>query len=232
VRVSALVGSIAANAAVAGLIALVTSLASHDAEPERKPEPVDIVQDDPPPPPKLVATVDDPPPKLVEPVPPRPHPRRSAPAQPRGGHAPGSLPSPPTEPMPTPDTTAAGSGSGSDTGDGHGSGTGSGDGSGSGAGDPGIDRSSPPIPLDANPPRVLPYTTDAMRDRVAGDVQLVLAITADGKVGGVTVRRGLGHGLDEVAANIARGFRFRPALDHAGKPTTGSVRWRFHFAPP
>jgi TonB family protein len=76
------------------------------------------------------------------------------------------------------------------------------------------------------------YTAEALRDRVSGDVQLVLMVDPLGHVGSATVRRGLGHGLDEIATRLAMQIRFRPARDRAGKPTTGTVRWRFHFQPP
>jgi TonB family protein len=105
---------------------------------------------------------------------------------------------------------------------------GGGDGDGMGA----IDRSARPVPLEPSAAQTSMYTAEALRDRVSGDVQLVLMVDPLGHVGSATVRRGLGHGLDEIATRLAMQIRFRPARDRAGKPTTGTVRWRFHFQPP
>ena len=67
---------------------------------------------------------------------------------------------------------------------------------------------------------------------MSGDVSLVLAVDPLGRVGRATIRRGLGHGLDEIATGIAMQIKFRPARDRAGRPVAGTVRWRFHFEPP
>ena len=112
-----------------------------------------------------------------------------------------------------------------------GGGTGEG-GGGDGGGGGVIDLSSRPVPFETDTARTLPYTAEAQRDRVSGDVHLVLAVDPLGHVGRATVRRGLGHGLDEIATRLALQIRFRPARDRAGKPTAGTVRWRFHFQPP
>lgn len=127
------------------------------------------------------------------------------------------------------DVTASGETEGSGTG-GAGAGTGLGDGDGAGAA--AIDRSAPAVPLDPDLSQTLPYTAEAARGRVSGDVHLVLVVDPLGHVGQVTVRRGLGHGLDEIAVAQARKIRFRPARDRAGSATVGKVRWRYHFEPP
>jgi len=123
---------------------------------------------------------------------------------------------------------ATGSG---DSPSGSGSGSGStGDGSGSAASE--IDRSGPPVPVDPSAARTLPYTAEATRDRVSGDVVVSLEIDDQGRVAKATVKRGLGHGLDEIATKIAMQLQFRPATDRSGAPVAGKVRWRFHFQPP
>lgn len=113
------------------------------------------------------------------------------------------------------------------SGGGAGQGTG---GSGSGAG--AVDLSARPVPLDLNSLQTLMYTAEAQRDRVSGDVHLVLTIDPLGHVGRATLRRGLGHGLDEIAIKRAMQLRFVPAKDRAGNPTVGTVTWGFHFEPP
>jgi periplasmic protein TonB len=132
----------------------------------------------------------------------------------------------PSEPVSGDD--AQGSGGAGEGAGGNGSGAGNGDGSGVGA----IDLSSRPVPLETDTSRTLPYTAEAQRDRISGDVHLVLTIDPLGHVGRATVRHGLGHGLDEIATRLAMQIRFRPARDRTGKPTVGTVRWRFHFQPP
>jgi len=79
---------------------------------------------------------------------------------------------------------------------------------------------------------VLPYSDAAMHARVSGDVVLSLQIDTEGNVSGSTVMKHLGYGLDEIAIDVAKRFRFRAARDFAGTPTAGRVSWRFHFAPP
>jgi len=127
--------------------------------------------------------------------------------------------------------SGSGSSSGSGTGSGSGSSSGSGTGTGSGSGS-GVDRSGPPVPIDASAARTLPYTAEATRDHVHGDVVVAIEVDPLGHVARASVQRGLGHGLDEIATGIAMQFRFRPATDRSGTPISGRVRWRFHFQPP
>ncbi|HEY6174139.1 MAG TPA: energy transducer TonB, partial [Kofleriaceae bacterium] len=110
-----------------------------------------------------------------------------------------------------------------------GSGTGTGRGNGDGNAD--IDLSARPVPLNATDV-TLPYTEEAARGRVGGNVIVELSIDPLGNVGRATIARGLGHGLDEIAVRTAMQLRFRPARDRAGRPIAATVRWRFHFDPP
>jgi protein TonB len=156
-------------------------------------------------------------------APPRKAPRVDAEAPPSTNIAP-----PSTDVSPPPATTdGAGAGAGSE-GAGSGGGAGAGNGNGRGA----VDLHAPPVPIDASSARVLPYTEAALHARISGDVVLSLQIDAQGAVTGATVMKRLGHGLDEIAIDVAKRFRFRPARDVTGAPTAGRVSWRFHFAPP
>lgn len=149
---------------------------------------------------------------------------------PAGGSAdatpPGDAPGHPSE-------EPAGDGTGTGTGAGSGAGSGdSGAGGGGGGGGPGIDLSRRAVPINAATSRVMPYTADALRKRITGDVRLVLHVDAQGAVVNTTFRQRLGHGLDEIAAAAARKIRFHPARDPLGRPTEGRVLWKFHFTPP
>src|SRR5262249_32629069 len=105
----------------------------------------------------------------------------------------GLPPETPTVEAPAPGTDGAiHSGSGSQLGAG-------GDGTGAGGGGGWIDLTARPVPIDASSARVLPYTEAALRDRISGDVVLVLHVDAQGAVTGATVRKPLGHGLDDIA---------------------------------
>lgn len=115
--------------------------------------------------------------------------------------------------------TAASQGPGSNGGAGTGHGTGSGEGAGSGIGDGfgGGTGGGPYRPGSGiEPPRLLrevkaSYTDEARRRGLTGDVLLEIVVRRDGSVGDVTVRRGLGAGLDERAIEAIRQWRFAPA---------------------
>jgi TonB family protein len=112
-----------------------------------------------------------------------------------------------------------------------GNGSGSGSGNGNADGNIELDRSARPLPLNATDV-TLPYTEEAARRRVGGNVIVELSIDPLGDVRRATIARGLGYGLDEIAMRTALQLRFRPARDRAGRPTAATVRWRFHFDPP
>jgi protein TonB len=104
-----------------------------------------------------------------------------------------------------------GTGTGRGTGDGEGVGSGIGPGSGGGTGG-GPYRAGSGVEA----PRLLrevkaTYTDEARRRGTTGNVILEIVITRDGNVGDVSVRRGLGAGLDERAIEAVRQWKFAPA---------------------
>jgi TonB family protein len=107
--------------------------------------------------------------------------------------------------------TAEGSGTGAGAGVGPGSGSGIGPGSGGGTG------GGPYRPgAGITPPRLIRevkavYSEEARRAGISGDVVLEIVVRRDGSVGDVTLRRGLGAGLDDRAIQAVRQWRFSPA---------------------
>jgi TonB family protein len=55
------------------------------------------------------------------------------------------------------------------------------------------------------------YSEEARKLRIEGSVLLEVIFARSSQVRVLRVMRGLGHGLDENAADAARGIRFRPA---------------------
>jgi TonB family protein len=56
------------------------------------------------------------------------------------------------------------------------------------------------------------YTEEARRAGIEGEVVLEVLFGARGEVQILRVVRGLGHGLDEAAIEVAQKVRFKPAL--------------------
>ncbi len=56
------------------------------------------------------------------------------------------------------------------------------------------------------------YTEEARNLKIEGAVSLRVLFTAQGEVRVLETVRGLGHGLDEIANQVARQIRFKPAL--------------------
>jgi TonB family protein len=75
------------------------------------------------------------------------------------------------------------------------------------------------------------YTDEARRMKIEGEVQLEVLFRASGEVDILRVVRGLGHGLDENAAQAARTIRFLPAK-REGRPvdSTATVHIIFQLA--
>jgi TonB family protein len=121
-----------------------------------------------------------------------------------------------------------GTGTGRGTGDGEGLGSGIGPGSGGGIGG-GPYRAGSGV----EPPRLLrevkaKYTDEARRRGTTGNVILEIIINRDGTVGEVSVRRGLGAGLDERAIEAVRQWKFAPAR-RLGEPVDVIVEVAVEF---
>jgi TonB family protein len=71
-----------------------------------------------------------------------------------------------------------------------------------------------PVLLNLAQPR---YTEEARALKIQGTVSMGVLVTENGDVDSVLIFRGLGHGLDEQAADVARKLKFAPAT-RSGKP--------------
>lgn len=111
----------------------------------------------------------------------------------------------------------AGTGSGGGIGSGRGTGLGEGSGGGTGGGEyrPGNGVTSPEIVFEKRPE----YTSEAMRAKVQGVVEVEALVNPDGSVGRVQITRSLDDrfGLDQKAIEAVRMWRFRPGM-RLGKP--------------
>ena len=125
--------------------------------------------------------------------------------------APGTVDAPPAS-TPSPGPGQGGrAGAGQGAGNGAGAGAGIGDGAGGGTGG-GPFRPGSGI----TPPRLLrevkaTYTDEARRQGIRGEVLLEIVVLRDGRVGDVTVLRGLPAGLDARAVAAVRQWEFAPA---------------------
>ncbi|HVL66072.1 MAG TPA: TonB family protein [Vicinamibacterales bacterium] len=111
----------------------------------------------------------------------------------------------------------AGTGSGGGIGSGRGTGLGEGSGGGTGGGEyrPGNGVTSPEILFEKKPE----YTSEAMRAKVQGIVEVEALVNPDGTVGRVQITRSLDDrfGLDQKAVEAVRQWRFKPGM-RMGKP--------------
>ncbi len=82
-----------------------------------------------------------------------------------------------------------------------------------------------PVPMSRRQP---PYTSDAMRRKVQGQVQLEAVVSAEGTVTDVRVIKSLDADLDREAVKAARAWTFRPAL-RDGKPVAIVVMLEMSF---
>ena len=138
--------------------------------------------------------------------------------------------------LPTPAVPSQGSGSGGGAGTGRGSGIGPGTGSGLGDGygggtgggayRPGNGVISPTVIHEEKPQ----YTSDAMRMKVQGIVEVEAIVLADGSVGPVEIVRSLDdrYGLDQKAIEAVKRWRFRPGT-RMGKPVNVLVNIELTF---
>ena len=123
-----------------------------------------------------------------------------------------------------------GSGSGSGIGSGLGSGTGFGTGSGSGIGSGGV---RPPPPVGNHPLTILTkpkpaYTELGRLYEINGTVILRVPFLETGKVGVVSVVKGLPFGLTRQAVNAARRVTFEPQLKD-GQPVSVTKQVEYNF---
>ena len=123
-------------------------------------------------------------------------------------------------------STGSGRGSGAGAGEGSGLGEGTGGGFGGGVFRIGSGVESPRLLQSARPD----YTSEAMRAKVQGVVQLEGVVLPDGTVGDVRVIRSLDavFGLDEEAIRAARRFRFEPGR-RFGEPVAVLVSFEIEF---
>jgi len=112
-----------------------------------------------------------------------------------------------------------GGGIGSGTGNGVGPGTGGGFGGGAFA--PGNGVTWPEVRWEEKPK----YTSDAMRAKIQGQVELEIIVREDGTVGEVRVVKSLDrtYGLDQAAMEAAKKWRFKPGVDKNGLPVPTRV---------
>lgn len=115
-----------------------------------------------------------------------------------------------------------------------GTGLGQGEGSGIGAGSGGGTGGGPYRPGSGiDPPRLLrevkpDYTDEGRRLGIEGEVLLEIVVRRDGTVGDVKLRRRLGGGLEERAAQAVRQWRFAPAT-RRGSPVDVVVEVAVEF---
>jgi len=129
------------------------------------------------------------------------------------------------------DTNSAGKDGGHGIGNQPGDGMGDDDGSGAGAGDSlgsYANVVSQAACLHCPEP---PYTDEARKAKLQGNVTLRVLIGADGRAARIQLVKGLGLGLDEQALQAIRSWRFVPARDARRQPvpTWVTIETRFQL---
>jgi protein TonB len=129
------------------------------------------------------------------------------------------------------DTNSAGADGGHGIGDLQGDNMGDDDGDKAGAGGPGGNYAnvvSQAACLYCPEP---PYTDEARKAKLQGNVTLRVLIGADGRAAGIQLVKGLGLGLDEQALQAVRSWRFVPARDARRQPipTWVTIETRFQL---
>lgn len=129
------------------------------------------------------------------------------------------------------DTNSAGAAKGHGIGNRPGDGMGDDDGNGAGAGDTSGNYanvvSQPACQYCPEPP----YTDEARKAKLQGNVTLRVLIGADGRAARIQLVQGLGLGLDEQALQAVRSWRFVPARDARRQPvpTWVTIETRFQL---
>ena len=90
------------------------------------------------------------------------------------------------------------------------------------------------MPPGTTPPRAVSvgnpeYSELARRKRIQGVVVLSTLVNERGEPTDIRVERGLGYGLDENAMRAVSQYRFRPAMDAAGKPVAVRIAVEVSF---
>lgn len=184
---------------------------------------------------KITVPVEKPPKmEIVKPEPPPPPAQIVIPAQPTATgvlELPGMVSNLPTPAVPSQGSgTGNGAGTGRGTGIGSGQGSGLGDGYGGGTGGgayrPGNGVMSPEVIHEEKPQ----YTSEAMRAKVQGIVEVEAIVLPDGSVGQVQIVRSLDDrfGLDQKAVEAVKRWRFRPGT-RMGKPVPVLVNIELTF---
>lgn len=62
------------------------------------------------------------------------------------------------------------------------------------------------------------YTAEARAAGIQGTVVVEAVVTADGRAKDISVKKGLGSGLDEKAIEVVKKWRFKPAHDSNDHP--------------
>ena len=73
------------------------------------------------------------------------------------------------------------------------------------------------------------YTQEAREHHIEGDAVVKVVFRANGSIEVIGLVRGLGHGLDDPALQVARGIRFHPALNAAAEPVDFPTNVIIHF---
>ena len=84
---------------------------------------------------------------------------------------------------------------------------------------------SAPVLVTAPDPE---YSEEARVEKISGIVMVHFWVDERGKTTHVQVVKGLGHGLDEKAADVVRNYRFTPAMEN-GKPVVVALNTEIDF---
>jgi len=118
----------------------------------------------------------------------------------------------------TKDTNSAGPGKGHGIGNGKGEGMGDDEGDGIGRGNDGGDYANVVSLASCVYCPEPPYTEEARKAKLQGNVTLQVLIGTDGRAKQVQIVKGLGMGLDERASEAVRSWRFAPARNSQRQP--------------
>jgi TonB family protein len=124
-------------------------------------------------------------------------------------------------------------------------GSGGGGGGGTGNKPPGEGGTAPPAPVsiaaikkaarplgDVDYLSTRDYPEEARKLDIGGTVKIRLLVDDQGRVSKRTLLKKLGHGLDELAMQLAGKLRFEPAVDADDRKVSSVVVWTFDFIPP